>query len=209
MSDHLQDANRDMLSSVSSFIAFPYIWLGSFVVLGLLYHIGFFGHGLGSIVMTGLLGLLLLLPVVPGTLARFVVKPVVHNLLGREVVSSSGCLTGLASVVLAGLAIIFFLSRGTFSTAGWLFLAAPVVGGLLTIGVSLIGRGGGIRFPRGRRSEPPSIRVEKPTPKSLPDRSQHPSLPSSGSKPRSSSRRPSGRKSSSSRRGRTPPPRRR
>jgi hypothetical protein len=208
MSDHLQDANRDMLSSISSFIAFPYIWLGSFVILGLLYRIGFFGRGLGSIVMTGLLGLLLLLPVVPGTMARFVVKPVVHNLLGREIVSSTGCLTGLASVVLAGLAIIFFLSRGGFSTAGWIFLVAPLVGGLLTIGLSLIGRGGGIRLSTGHRSAPPSVRVEKPTSKSLSDRSQHPSLPPR-SKPRSSSRRSNGQKSSSSRRGRTPPPRRR
>ncbi len=211
MNQQLESENRSALATIASYIAFPYIWLGLFVLLAALYGAGFFGQTLGSMLVLVLLFLVFLLPIVPATLTKFVVKPIVSNLLGREVVSMPGCLAGLASVVLAGVGVIYFLSRGVLETAGWLFLAAPVVGGLLTAGLTLVNRGGGIpALPKSRTQAPPSIEAGKPAPRVLPRARERPALPP-GKRPKSFTPAPRQRDRASKppSRDRTPPPRRR
>lgn len=225
----LQNENRTALAGIASTVAFPYLWLSLFVLLGWLYNIGFFGHELGSLIVPALLCLALLTPAIPAALTRFVVRPMFSNLLGHEIVSHSGCITGLVSVVIAGFATLYFLSRGSFQTAGLLLLGAPVVGALLAGGISLLARGGFSLVSKGRSSAPssPAIQVEKPSSRSLPGArkppmipsSDRPALPKSRSRPSSApaSRRSSGRSPTSrpkSRSGRggsrrpSPPPRR-
>lgn len=217
MSEQLQSENRSTLVGIAALMAFPYIWLGLFVLLYWLYYIGFFGRDLGSLIMLGVLGLLFLIPAIPFALTRFLVRPLFSNLLGREVITTPGCITGLVCVASAGVAAIYFLSRGVFETVGLLLLLAPVVGSVLAGGVSLITRGGGLSLPRGRTKTPQGRRVEKLRSPRLPQPRRSPSLsaekrsslpspkkdvPSSSKPPRRRSR-PS---SSSSRP--SPPPRR-
>jgi hypothetical protein len=214
MSDQLRSENRGTLVGIASLIAFPYLWLGLFVFLAWLYHIGFFGRGLGSIIILGLLGLLSLIPAVPLALTKFLVRPLFSNLLGREVITVPGCVTGLVSVVSAGFAAIYFLSRGTFGTAGLLLLAAPLIGGLLAGGVSLIARGGGVRLPGRRRSAPEGRLGNRPpsklpggrSPSALP-KEERSTLPASQRRPQDRSPVPRGKAGAPPSR-RPPPPRR-
>ncbi len=193
MSEHLQSENRSTLAGIASALTFPYLWLGLFVLLAWLYNVGFFGRDIGSVIVPGLLCLVFLLPAVPLALTRYIVRPLFSNLLGREIIAAPGCITGLVSVVLAALATIYFLSRGIFDVAGMLLLAAPVVGALLTGGVTLLSRGGSLGLVRGRTAAPSAgIRVEKPgkpalssarKPSALPSQ-ERPALPTPSTRPR-------------------------
>jgi len=222
MSEQLQSENRNALAGIAATIAFPYLWLGLFVFLGWLYHVGFFGRDWGSIIVPALLCLVLLTPVVPAALSRFVVRPLFSNLLGREIIAASGCITGLVSVVAAGFATLHFLSRGMFDVAAGLLSAAPIVGALLAGGVTLLSRGGILRGLSQRRNPAPpgNIQIEKPPVRALPGVRTPPSLtsskrsalPSASSRSTTpSTRRPTERPGSSSKtsaRRPSPPPRR-
>lgn len=218
MSEQFEQENKDALATISAYITFPYIWIGLFVGVAALYRVGFFGANLGSLIVPGLLCLVLLSPAIPFALVRMVIKPSFGTLLGRQVISAPGCMVGISSIVIAFFAILYFISRGVFDTAGILFLAAPLGGALLAGVLSLLGRigGGGALLPAKRRHAPSGnatpISIEKPAPRSLPGSRKPPSLPSAPQKPQSlpsSNRqsRPSSSPSSSSRR--PPPPRRR
>ncbi len=189
----LQSENRSALAGIASTITFPYLWFSLFVGLWWLYQIGFFGRDWGGILMLVVLGLVCLIPAVPAALTRFVVRPLFSNLLAREVISQGGCVTGLVSIVLAGFAAIYGLSRGAFETTLLPLIAAPVVGALLAGGVSLLQRGG-FHLPISRgRSAPggPAITVEKSAPPALPgarkppmiSAEDRPALPVSQSRP--------------------------
>ncbi|MBN2003164.1 MAG: hypothetical protein JXA21_07380 [Anaerolineae bacterium] len=193
MNESLQSENRGALAGIASTITFPYLWFSLFVLLWWLYKIGFFGRDWGGILMLVILGLVCLIPAVPLALTRWVVRPLFSNLLAREVIGQGGCVTGLVSIVLAGFAAIYLLSRGAFETTLLLLIAAPVVGGLLAGGVSLLQRGG-FHLPASRgRSAPgaPAITVEKPASTALPgvrkppmlSASDRPALPTSQSRP--------------------------
>ncbi len=227
MNDPLQSENRSAMAGIASTITFPYLWFSLFVFLWWLYNIGFFGRNWGGILMMVVLGLLCVIPAVPAALTRFVVRPLFSNLLAREIVSHAGCVTGLISIVLAGFATIYVLSRGGFETALLLLLTAPVVGALLAGGVTLLQRGG-FRLPvsRGRAApRTPAITVGKPTMQALPgarkpplmSASDRPALPPAQSRPASlpaprrgadqpAPTRPASNTDSSARR--PPPPRR-
>lgn len=203
MGDQLQSENRNMLAAIAAGISFPYVWLGLFVFLYWLYRIGFFGYDLGSIILPALICLGLLSPAVPAALTRFVIKPLFSNLLGREVISAPGCISGLVTAVIAGFVSLYLLSRGSFQTAGLFLLLGPLVGAILAGGISLIFRGGGIRLGSRRRSSPstgrpPSSRPQLPgggrTPPSLPSQDR-PALPSRPPSP--PTRRPTSRRSKS------------
>jgi hypothetical protein len=213
MSDQLHSENRKTLVSIASLMAFPYLWLGLFILLGWLYRVGFFGRGIGGFLLLGLLGLMALIPAVPFALTRFVVRPILSNLLGREVITAPGCITGLISVVFAGLAAIYFLSRGTFDTAGMLLLIAPVVGMMLAGGVSLLSRGS-MRLSRSRTNASRKYHIEDiRSASSLPDSRSPSALPSdrklalptsTGGSP---TREPPSRRKSNTSSSRRPPPR--
>ena len=200
MNDSLHNENRAALAGLASTITFPYLWFSLFVFLGALYNVGFFGRDIGGIIVMALVGLLCVIPAVPLALTRFVVRPLFNNLLGRELISHTGCITGLISIVLAGFVTVYVLSRGGFTTAALLLLAAPVVGALLAAGVSLLTRGG-VRLPsRGRAA--PAISVSKPSTRALPgarkpemlSSPERPALPTSQTRP---SRLPTTRRSGS------------
>ncbi|HQE91269.1 MAG TPA: hypothetical protein PLH19_00150 [Anaerolineae bacterium] len=191
MNDPLQSENRSALAGIASTITFPYLWFSLFVGLWWLYRIGFFGRDWGSILMLVVLGLVCLIPAVPLALTRFVLRPLFSNLLAREVISHAGCVTGLVSIVLAGFAAIYGLSRGAFETTLLFLLAVPVVGVLLAGGVSLVQRSG-FRSPVSRRrSAPAAPPVEKPAPTALPGARKpsmisvedRPALPPASSRP--------------------------
>ncbi|HDQ71852.1 MAG TPA: hypothetical protein ENN19_07115 [Chloroflexi bacterium] len=206
MSDPVHAENRSTLATIAAFISFPYIWLGLFLLLSLMYGGNFFGQDIGGSLVAALLCLGLLNPLLPGLVANFVARPIFLNLLAREIVSTAGCLTGLVGFVVTGLGVLYFLSRN-LGVALLIFLSAPVVGGLLAFGVSIAGRGGFPVLSRGRRPpSTPRIRVEKPEPRRLAGRSERPSLPDASS---SSSRLPAPRRSERPPSRRTPPPRRR
>ena len=205
MDDHLHNENISTLVTISAFLSFPYIWLGLFLLLSLMYGGNFFGTEWSGSLVAGLLCLGLLNPVVPGMVSNFIVRPLLLNLLGREIISSAGCLIGLGGFLLTGLGTLYFLSRD-LTTAAVIFLAAPAVGSILAIATRVWERNS---TPRSRKSSRPSIEVRRPPSRSLPsssrersrslaDRSNQPRL----SLPRSSDRKTEGRR-------RPPPPRRR
>lgn len=224
MNDQLRSENRSTLASIAATIAFPYLWLGSFIFLGWLYKIGFFGHSWGSWIVMGLLGLALITPATPLALTRFIARPLFSNLLGHDIVTHAGCVSGLISVVGAAIVAIYFLSRGVFGTAGVLMLAAPVVGTLLTGGVTLLSRGGGLRLfsPKRTSGAPrrPEISVtEAGAPRTLPGARkppmlsvpERPALPTSSARPTRAPtprRRPERPSRSAPPSRRPPPPRR-
>jgi hypothetical protein len=193
MSDQLHTENRSALVGIASTIVFPYLWFSLFVLLWWLYNIGFFGRDWGGILMMVILGLVCLIPAVPLALTRFVVRPVFSNLLAHEIISHAGCVTGLVSIILAGFVTVYILSRGGFETALLLLLAAPVVGALLSGGVSLLTRGGSLHLSgRGRaKPGPPATTVEKPMSSVLPgarkppmvSATDQPALPTTQSRP--------------------------
>jgi len=206
MDEHVRSETRTTLSTLAAFISFPYIWLGLFLLLSLMYGGNFFGQGLGGDLVAALLCLGLLNPIVPGLVSTFVARPIFLNLLGRELISTAGCLTGLVGFVLTGLGVLYFLGRD-LQTALVIFLIAPVVGGLLAAVISVAGRSGLSSALSGRRTPPPQTGVRKPEQRLLPGRTERPSLP--GSRP---SRLPTPRRSERTekrRSGRVPPPRRR
>jgi len=209
MDDQLRSENRSTLATLAAAISFPYIWLGLFLLLSLMYGADFFGRGFEGGLVAGLLCLGLLNPIVPGLVSSFVARPIFFNLLGRELVSSAGCLVGLGGLFLTGLSVLYFLTRD-LEMALILFLAAPLVGGLLATVISLAGRGG-LSLPSRRRAVPPtSWQVRKPERRVLPGKRERPALPPSSSSrlSRPSSPRRSERVSKPSRRTPRPPKRR-
>jgi hypothetical protein len=181
MNDPVHTENRSTLATIAAAVSFPYIWLGLFLLLSLMYGGNFFGQDIGGSLVAALLCLGLLNPLAPGLVSSFVARPIFLNLLAREIVSAAGCLTGLAGFAVTGLGILYFLSRD-IGIALLIFLAAPVVGGLLAFGVSVAVRGGFPARSGGRRSSPaPRIRVERPESRRLPGRPERPSLPGSSS----------------------------
>ena len=108
MDEHLPSENRGVLSTIAVAISFSYIWMGMFLLLSLMYGIDFFGRGFSGGLVAGLLCIGLLNPIVPGMLASFVARPIFSNLLGCQYIF---CITGLVSVVMRGLALLFSLTR--------------------------------------------------------------------------------------------------
>lgn len=214
MDEQLRSENRTQLAAIAAFVAFPYIWLGLFLLLSLMFGANFFGQGFGGGVVTMLLCLGLLNPLVPGAIANYVARPIFSNLLGREVVNASGCIAGLTGVVAMGLGILFFLAR-ELNTSLIIFLLTPVVGGILAAVVTFLGRSGGVMPPRSGPTitNPDRPRLPEPISKiRLPQgrRAERPSLPSGkAQQPRIAP--PSGRDSSRRDDGKRPPlpPRRR
>lgn len=201
MDEHLRSENRGILSTVSAAISFPYIWMGLFLLLSLMYGVDFFGEGFGGGLVAGLLCLGLLNPFVPGLISSFVVKPIISNLLGREAVTASGCVTGLVSVAVMGLAILFFITRDP-QVALIIFMAAPVVGGILAIIITIAGRGN-FSLPRRGGIPPTSPRITTSHKPALPERTKtRPALPN----PRGNKRRlPSPRRPSNPNKRKRPP----
>lgn len=207
MGEQIQSENRSALAAVSASISFPYIWLGLFLLLSLLYGGNFFGQNWEGDLVAGLLCLGLLNPIVPGLVANFIARPIFLNLLGRELISTAGCLIGLVGFALTGLGVLYFLGRD-LRIALIVFLAAPVVGVSLCIAITTIQRG---RFPsassRSRYSPSTQIRGPRRGQRSLPRRTERP-VPT-----RSQSRRlPTPRRSDRTKRQsnkRVPPPRKR
>jgi len=188
MGQNLQHENQTGLATVAAWLTFPYTWLGLYVILAKLYGADFFGAGLGGNVVAGLLCLGLLNPFVPMALTNYLVRPLFMNLLGRELISGAGCLTGLVSFLAVGLSVVYFLARD-LNLALQLMLLAPVAAGLLAVLVSFLS---GKRLSLGlqRRQQTPGIR---------PDRTGQPgNLPAPAEPPPSLGRPPS----------RLPPPRR-
>ena len=208
MNDPISAENRSTFATLTAFIAFPYIWLGLFLLLSLMYGGNFFGQDFGGSLVAALLCLGLLNPFVPGLISNFIVRPILLNLLVREIVSTAGCLTGLVGFVITGLVMLYFLGREP-GIALAIFAAAPVIGALLAAAVSFLGRGGiPIRTGNGGTTRGPQVRVEKPKPRSLPERSTPPRLsPPSKTPSRIPAPRRRERTKPSSRR--VPPPRRR
>jgi len=206
MDERLRSETQATLSTLAAIVSFPYIWLGLFLLLSLMYGGNFFGQGLGGDLVAALLCLGLLNPLVPGLVSNFIARPIFLHLLGRELISTAGCLTGLAGLILTGLGVLYFLARDLMMTLV-LFLAAPMVGGLLAVVVSAIGRGGFIAVPSRYRKSPPRPEIGKPERHRLPGKTERPSLPGSRS-----SRLPAPRRSertATGPRNRVPPPRRR
>lgn len=141
--NHLRSHNEDLLATLTAGLLFVYVWLGLFVLLYFMYQSGFFGYSLGGMLVTGLICLFFITPIVPGLISRFLVKPLFVNLLGREIITISGCISGIVLMLLCGLAMVFFLTRD-LQTSWILFLTAPIAGGILASLVSLLGRSAGI-----------------------------------------------------------------
>lgn len=180
MDDYQRRENLAGLSKIAASVMFPYIWLGLFLILSLMYQANFFGQGFGGGLVAVLLCIGFLNPLVPGAISNYVVRPIFVNLLTKETISSSGCITGLVGVVVMGLGILFFLARD-LNTSLIFFFLTPVVGGVLAVVATLLGRGGGgasrssaptivkrdppqltdsgsrSRLPEGRRAERPSL----------------------------------------------------
>ena len=192
MDEHLRSENRSILSTIAAAIAFPYIWMGLFLLLSLMYGANFFGQGFSGGLVAGLLCIGLLNPIVPGMLSSFVARPIFSNLLGRELISQAGCITGLVSVVVMGLTLLFYLTRDLEAALN-IFLATPVVGGILAMIVTFLGRGNLPSLRRGRPTSPSSPRISRPSKPALPGKT--------GSQSRPGSARPSDGR-------RLPPPRR-
>lgn len=138
---HLRSHNEDLLATIASGLLFIYIWLGLFVLLYFMYQAGFFGNSLGGLLLTGGLCLFFVTPIVPGLISRFVIKPIFINLLGREVITSGGCISGIVLMLLSGIVMLFFVSRN-LNIAWIIFLSAPVAGGILSGIISLLSRSG-------------------------------------------------------------------
>ncbi|MCA9872583.1 MAG: hypothetical protein KC441_02985 [Anaerolineales bacterium] len=170
MDEHLRSENRTLLSTIAAFIIFPYIWIGLFLMLSLMFGANFFGRGFGGGIVAGLLCIGLLNPLVPGAIANYVARPIFSNLLGREMVAPPGCIAGLIGVVAMGLGILFFLARD-LNTSLIFFLLTPIVGAALAAAVTFFGRGGGV----ARRGSAPLVsRSDQP---SLPDPENRRRLP--------------------------------
>lgn len=206
MDDSLRTENRGTLATLAAAVSFPYIWLGLYLLLALMYGVNFFGQGLSGGLVAGLLCLGLLNPIVPGLISTFIARPIFLNLLGREIVSTSGCLIGLMVFVLIGLGTLFFIARD-LTIAILVFFAAPVAGGALAFVVSAAGRGG-LSLPLGRASgRAPSIKVTRPERPTITGRPNRPTLP--GASQSTGSRLPlprRGEQTGSTSKGRIPPP---
>lgn len=179
MDEQLSTENRSTLATVAAFLSFPYIWIGLFLLLNWLYGGNFFGQGWGGDVVAALLCLGLLNPLAPGLISNFIARPAFLNLLARQIVSGMGCVVGLIGFVLSWVAVLYFVGRD-FQLATWIFLAAPLVGGVLTFAVTAAGRGGGFSSSRGTsKSGRPPVRIKEPSPRELPNHPERRALPES------------------------------
>lgn len=188
MSSPLDHENRSTYANIATALAFPYIWIGLFLLLYQLFGFNFFGRGLNGDLVSVVLCFGLLNPAVPGALANYVAKPLFNNLLGREIITTKGCLSGIVTAALGFVLILFFLARD-LQTALIIFVAAPVVGGVLALLVSFLAnsssRGGGPRTGGGSSRPGPShlgARALPPGPSSRPKPGVKP--PSRADRPR-------------------------
>lgn len=157
MQSQLNHENRSTCANIAAALSFPYIWIGLFLLLYKLFGISFFGRGFNGGLVSVLLCLGVLNPAVPGALATYVAKPLFSNLLARELVTTKGCLSGIVTMIVGLVLILYFLARD-MQTALLVFVAAPVVAVVLAVAVSLIenngSRGGGMRKPGGGSAKP-------------------------------------------------------
>lgn len=169
--------NYGCMSQIWAGMTFPYIWGGLLGMLYLLYNAHFFGESWVSYLVAALSCLFMVLPAAPAMVTKLVVQPLYHNLLAREIISTKAGLAGILSFFATYMAVIFFIGRD-LTVAGWLFLAAPVVGfviaGLVTLAERIT------RFPpsgggRGGAGDP-RIGPPKPT-DALPPGEKRPGLP--------------------------------
>ena len=193
MSSPLDHENRSTYANIATALSFPYIWVGLFLLFYQLVGFNFFGRGLNGGLVSVVLCFGLLNPAVPGALANYVAKPLFNNLLGREIITAKGCLSGIVVAGLGFVLLLFFLARD-LQTALIIFVAAPVVGGVLALLISFLansssgggtalGRrtGGGSSWPGPSRSGPralPSGPSSRPKPGvKPPSRADRPRLP--------------------------------
>jgi hypothetical protein len=141
MNNPHRSTNQDQMATAGSCFLFVYVWIGLFGLLYLMFRSGFFGFNLGGWLVTGAVCLFFATPVLPGVVTRFVIQPLFRNLLGREMISTAGCLTAIAIMVLSILGIVFFLTRN-LRVSFYIFLGSPILAGLLSFIISLLGRSG-------------------------------------------------------------------
>lgn len=203
MSDQLDRTNRESLATISAYVTIPYLWIALLVGLYLLLR-GSVLVGIPGIVLSGLLCLGILTGAVPFFMVKNAVQPFFLNLLGRDLVPASGCVTGLATFFLVCFSVLFFIGRD-LQLAATLFFSAPLVGILATFVAVLLVRGG--LFKSRRMPKPPQI-TGGPRRPSLPPSQQQGQI-SSPPKPSGQLSRPQQKPERPTRPGRTPPPRRR
>lgn len=201
MSDQLDRTNRDSLATISAYVTLPYLWIALFVGLYLLLKsrvlIGLPGIAVGGVIFLGILT-----GVVPFFMVRNGIQPFFLNLLGRDMVPVSGCMSGLAAFFLVCFSVLFFIGRD-LQLAGILFLGAPLFAALVTFVVTLLFRGGTFRSRRSTR--PPHVKVEEPQRPALPPPPQHGEI---GPSPKPGGQMTGSQRSDpAARSGRTPPPR--
>lgn len=204
MSDQLDRTNRESLATISAYVTIPYLWIVLLVGLYLLLRSRVL-VGVPGIVVAGVICLGVLTGAVPFFMVRNGIQPFFLNLLGRDIVPASGCISGLAAFFLVCFSVLFFIGRD-LQLAGILFLGAPFFAALVTFVVTLLMSGGVFRSRRGTR--PPHIKVEEPKRPSLPPPQQRGEI-GPPSKPGGQLTGPGQQTERPQRSGRVPPPRRR
>jgi hypothetical protein len=139
MNNPHRSTNQEQMATASSYFLFVYVWIGLFGLLYLMFKGGFFGFNLGGWLVTSMVCLFFATPVLPGLITRFVILPLFRNLLGREIISTSGCLTALATMVVSILGILFYLPRN-LRVSLYFFLGAPIIAALLSGLITYLGR---------------------------------------------------------------------
>lgn len=104
------------LLTIHILIALAYCWY-------LILNTGFFGAGLGGWVIA-LLVLGLMLSLVAAFL-QVVLRMVIQNILGNQMISGPGCIVGITFFIGEGIYVIWALSRD-LQSALWVFLVAPL-----------------------------------------------------------------------------------
>lgn len=196
--NNLNDINRTTLASVATFLTFPYIWLGLILLLIAMYGINFFGNSISGDIVALVMCCALANPLIPGLVSNFAARPLLINLIMRDVFSGAGCLLGLLAFVGTWVSVLFFITR-SLETATILFALAPIIGLSLAFLITTVGRHGNGLHSAGMGGGPTISRTpgqNRRLPDSTVDRKQ---LPSG----RVSDRRPE------ETRGRVPRPRKR
>lgn len=204
MSDQLERTNRESLATISAYATIPYLWIALLVGLYLLVS-GRVLVGVPGIAIAAIICLGIFTGMVPFFLVKNAIQPFFLNLLGRDLVPTSGCMGGLAGFFLACFSILFFVGRD-LQLASILFLSAPLIGVLVALFVTLLVRGG--LFSTRRPSGPGQVRVEKPKRPALPPPKQQTEI-SQPPKPGGQLADPLNKSGRPARPGRVPPPKRR
>lgn len=124
----IDQQNKDTLARIASGICLVYVWLALlYIWVVLAFQVGFFGTGMGGMLVGGgVLLFLVLNPAVPWAIVRFVLKPIIHNALERGVVNTPGCFGGIGAFFLLVVYTLWALSRDA-NSALLVFLVAPLV----------------------------------------------------------------------------------